>query len=354
MKGNELTREVYTRLKKLPLNFVGNVEGRDLFSGTVDVIVCDGFIGNVALKISEGLARAHIGLLKKALKSTLASQVGLRAFARRLEGFRKRIDYTEYGGAPLLGVRGVSVIGHGRSNANAIKNAIRVAADLARARINEKIEQELSARRCGSIAAERARRKRNYDGQTRILISGTGIAVPRHGPGAGGKVSGGPRRVRGSRQRARFFDFRAVLFRLRRRAEADREYPARDSHCFRRRLSRARGEGHHGRISWPGTAWANIRRWSLQARLNFPTPCARCASAAQYMQEAVPAGEGAMAAILGLRPGRGGGCLQGAAEGEVVAPANLNSPEQTVISGHADAVKRAVENRLGSAAPSAP
>ena len=144
MKGNELTREVYTRLKKSPVQFVGNVEGGDLFSGDVDVIVCDGFIGNVALKICEGLAVSIFDLLKKSLKSTLVSQVGAVLSQGAFKGLKKTIDYTEYGGAPLLGVRGVCVIGHGRSNANAVKNAIRVAAGLARARSNEKIEQELS------------------------------------------------------------------------------------------------------------------------------------------------------------------------------------------------------------------
>jgi phosphate acyltransferase len=145
LKGNELTREAYQRLKGLPLNFVGNVEGRDVFSGRVEVIVCDGFIGNVALKISEGVAE-HIGaLLKKALKSTVASQVGYVLSRTAYKAFRKSIDYTEYGGAPLLGVRGITVIGHGSSTPNAIKNGVRVVAELARARVNEKIEQELAA-----------------------------------------------------------------------------------------------------------------------------------------------------------------------------------------------------------------
>ena len=145
IKGNELTREVYNRLKKSPLHFVGNVEGGDLFSGEVDVIVCDGFVGNIALKICEGLAVQIFGLLRKSFKTSLASQLGGWFSRGAFKGVRKRIDYTEYGGAPLLGVRGVCVIGHGRSNANAVKNAIRVAAGLARARVNEKIEQELSA-----------------------------------------------------------------------------------------------------------------------------------------------------------------------------------------------------------------
>jgi phosphate acyltransferase len=145
IKGNELTRAVHERLKESDLNFVGNVEGGDLFSGKVDVIVCDGFVGNIALKICEGLALQIFFLVKKSLRSTLASQLAYLFSRGAFRGLRKRIDYTEYGGAPLLGVRGVCVIGHGRSNANAVKNAIRVAAGLARARMNEKIEQGLSA-----------------------------------------------------------------------------------------------------------------------------------------------------------------------------------------------------------------
>jgi phosphate acyltransferase len=145
IKGNELTREVYTRLKKSPVHFVGNVEGGDLFSGAVDVIVSDGFVGNIALKICEGLAFQIFGLLKKSINSSLVSQIGGVLSKGAFKALSKTIDYTEYGGAPLLGVRGVCVIGHGRSNANAVKNAIRVAAGLARARMNEKIEQELSA-----------------------------------------------------------------------------------------------------------------------------------------------------------------------------------------------------------------
>jgi len=144
-KGNELTREAASRLKHLPLNFVGNVEGRDVFRGNVDVVVCDGFIGNIALKLSEGLVE-HIGaMLKKAIKSSLTSKIGYALSKRAFDDFRKRTDYSETGGAPLLGVRGITVIGHGRSNPNAIKNAIRVAAELCRSRVNEKIEQELSA-----------------------------------------------------------------------------------------------------------------------------------------------------------------------------------------------------------------
>jgi phosphate acyltransferase len=145
MKGNELTTEVHPRLKELPMNFVGNVEGRELFSGNVNVVVCDGFVGNVALKVSEGAAQQIFFLLKKALQSTIASKMGYVLSRSAFREFRKSIDYSEHGGAPLLGVRGVAVIGHGGSNANAVKNAVRVAAEMARARLNERIEQELSA-----------------------------------------------------------------------------------------------------------------------------------------------------------------------------------------------------------------
>jgi phosphate acyltransferase len=144
IKGNELTRAAYDRLTHLPVHFVGNVEGSDLFSGKVDVLVCDGFVGNIALKICEGLAMEIVKLLGRTYKGSLASQLGYLLSRKALRGIKRTMDYSEYGGAPLLGVRGVCVISHGKSNANAIKNAIRVAAGLARARVNEKIEQELS------------------------------------------------------------------------------------------------------------------------------------------------------------------------------------------------------------------
>lgn len=143
-KGNELVRETFARLKKTPLNFVGNVEGKEIFAGDVDVIVCDGFIGNVALKVSESVAQHIGGMLKKALNSTLSAQVGAMFSRSAFQEFKRQIDYSEYGGAPLLGVRGVTVIGHGRSNANAVKNAIRVATELVRSKVEEKIEAELS------------------------------------------------------------------------------------------------------------------------------------------------------------------------------------------------------------------
>ena len=143
-KGNELTRESFELLKQLPLNFVGNVEGRDLFNGRVDVIVADGFVGNVALKISEGVANLVRTVLKESLKATITAQVGYMLSRSAFADFKKRIDHTEYGGAPLLGVKGVCIITHGSSNANAIKNAVRVAAEFSDRRINHSIEQGLA------------------------------------------------------------------------------------------------------------------------------------------------------------------------------------------------------------------
>jgi glycerol-3-phosphate acyltransferase PlsX len=146
-KGNDLTRQAHPLLKQLPLNFVGNVEGRDLYNGHVDVIVCDGFIGNVALKVSEGLVQTIRSMLKDSLQETLTRQVGYLLSRRAFEDFKKRLDYSEYGGAPLLGIKGVCIVGHGSSNANAVKNAIRVAKELAEGNINGVIEQEIAATR---------------------------------------------------------------------------------------------------------------------------------------------------------------------------------------------------------------
>jgi len=146
-KGNELTREAFRLLKQLPLNFVGNVEGRDLYNGHVDVIVADGFVGNVALKISEGVVNLIRTALKESLRETITRQVGALLSRSAFTDFKKRLDHTEYGGAPLLGVKGVCIITHGSSNANAMKNAVRVAAEFADRGINQSIERGLAALR---------------------------------------------------------------------------------------------------------------------------------------------------------------------------------------------------------------
>jgi phosphate acyltransferase len=144
-KGNQLTREAFQLLKQLPINFVGNVEGRDLYNGNVDVIVADGFVGNVALKISEGVVNLVRSALKDALRATITRQVGYLLSRSAFSDFKKRLDHTEYGGAPLLGLKGVCIITHGSSNANAIKNAIRVAAEFAASHVNDEIEKGIAA-----------------------------------------------------------------------------------------------------------------------------------------------------------------------------------------------------------------
>ncbi len=151
-KGNLLTRESFQLLKQLPLNFVGNVEGRDLYNGNVDVIVADGFVGNVALKISEGVVNLVRATLKEALQATVTRQVGYLLSRSAFTDFKKRLDHTEYGGAPLLGLKGVSIITHGSSNANAIKNAIRVASEFAENRVNDEIEKGIASLRTAAVA----------------------------------------------------------------------------------------------------------------------------------------------------------------------------------------------------------
>jgi len=142
-KGNELTRSATPLLKCLPINFVGNVEGRDIYNGATDVIVCDGFVGNVALKVSEGLVDLFKQLLHESLEATITRKMGYLLSRAAFTDFKKRVDYSEYGGAPLLGVKGGCIICHGRSNGNAIKNAIRVAAEFSSENINGRIEDEL-------------------------------------------------------------------------------------------------------------------------------------------------------------------------------------------------------------------
>ena len=144
-KGNSLTRDTLPLLRALPgINFIGNVEGRDLYNGQTDVAVCDGFVGNVALKTSEGIAKLVTASLRESLKSTVTSQVGALLSRQAFNEFKKRLDYSEYGGAPLLGVRGVCIVGHGSSNEKAIMNGIRVTAEFAQAEVNASIEAVLA------------------------------------------------------------------------------------------------------------------------------------------------------------------------------------------------------------------
>jgi len=153
-KGNDITRGAMPLLKSLPLDFVGNVEGSDIYSGKSDVIVCDGFIGNVALKVSEGLVDMVKQMLQESLSATITRRIGYVLSRSAFRDFKKRVDYSEYGGAPLLGVRGICIICHGRSNANAIKNAIRVAAEFAKGKLNEKIASELDGAVASRVAGK--------------------------------------------------------------------------------------------------------------------------------------------------------------------------------------------------------
>jgi glycerol-3-phosphate acyltransferase PlsX len=150
-KGNEVTRSAAPLIRGLNLNFIGNVEGGDFYGGGVDVIVCDGFIGNVALKVSEGLVDMVKHVLRESLEATISGKIGYALSKSAFSNFRKRLDYSEYGGGPLLGVRGVCIITHGRSNGNAIMNSIRVAKEFSDTKVNGLIEEQLrgKARKAG-------------------------------------------------------------------------------------------------------------------------------------------------------------------------------------------------------------
>jgi glycerol-3-phosphate acyltransferase PlsX len=142
-KGNSLVRKTHQLLQDSSLHFIGNVEGRDTFQGDVDVIVCDGFVGNVCLKLSEGLAEAIFSMLKDEISKTFKAKMGYFLARDAFTQFRKRVDYAEYGGAPLLGLNGTGIICHGRSNALAIKNGLLVAAELIRKNVNDHIRHLL-------------------------------------------------------------------------------------------------------------------------------------------------------------------------------------------------------------------
>jgi glycerol-3-phosphate acyltransferase PlsX len=146
-KGNSLTRDTLPLLRELRgINFIGNVEGRDIFNGHCDVAVCDGFVGNVALKTCEGTAKLLSVSLKESLKSTVTSQFGALLSRQAFTAFKKRLDYSEYGGAQLLGVRGACIVGHGSSNERAIMNCIRVAAEFAQSEVAHGIETAVASR----------------------------------------------------------------------------------------------------------------------------------------------------------------------------------------------------------------
>jgi glycerol-3-phosphate acyltransferase PlsX len=142
-KGNELTKEAFKLLKEANINFMGNIDGKDIFTGNADVIVCDGFTGNVVLKTSEGLAEVLMKMLKREVLNLTAGRIGYLLMKPALRNFKKKTDYDEYGGAPLLGINGTCIISHGRSSAKAIKNALRVASDFAENKVYEIISSAI-------------------------------------------------------------------------------------------------------------------------------------------------------------------------------------------------------------------
>jgi glycerol-3-phosphate acyltransferase PlsX len=143
-KGNSLVKETYPLLERSSLNFIGNVEGRDVFQGDVDVIVCDGFVGNICLKVSEGLADAAMMMLRDEIMKSWPAKIGYLLARKAFKSFKKRVDYAEYGGAPLLGIDGVGIICHGKSSAHAIKNAVLEAEKMAKGNINQDILEGLA------------------------------------------------------------------------------------------------------------------------------------------------------------------------------------------------------------------
>ncbi|MBI5894386.1 MAG: phosphate acyltransferase PlsX [Deltaproteobacteria bacterium] len=142
-KGNELTRETHEILKTCSLNYIGYVEGRDIFYGDVDVVVCDGFVGNVVLKLTEGLVEALASLLKNEIENSFYAKIGYMLGKGAVKNLKKKLDYSEYGGAPLLGIDGICIISHGASTAKAIKNAILRAAEYSKSKVNRHLMEEL-------------------------------------------------------------------------------------------------------------------------------------------------------------------------------------------------------------------
>jgi glycerol-3-phosphate acyltransferase PlsX len=156
-KGNDLTKEAFPLLRDLSsLNFVGNVEGRDVFTGAVDVIITDGFTGNVMLKLSEGLQDAVISMIKRELSASTITKAGAMLARPAFQNLKKRLDYAEYGGAPLLGVQRIVVIGHGSSNARAIRNAVRNVKEFSEHGASERIERGIAETNARESEALRA------------------------------------------------------------------------------------------------------------------------------------------------------------------------------------------------------
>ncbi len=142
-KGTEFIKEAHTLFSESKLNFIGNIEGRDIYVGNSDIVICDGFVGNVILKVSESVIDTLVKLIRKEIKSNPIAMIGAVLITTAFKALRKKMDYTEYGGAPLLGIDGTCIISHGSSTPKAIKNAIRVAAEFKEQDVNKHIMDEL-------------------------------------------------------------------------------------------------------------------------------------------------------------------------------------------------------------------
>ena len=351
-KGNELTREAFQLIKPLPLNFLGNVEGRDLYNGRADVIVCDGFVGNVALKVSEGMVEAVRAILKEALHSTLTRQMGYLLARAAFMEFKKRLDYSEYGGAPLLGLKGVAIVSHGSSNGTAIKNAIRVAAEFARSGLNQTIEEKIQA------ARDQCRRRVEPPNHFCTEPSWHNVFPDSH--------SSSPARARKPLAWARNLLIStpspaAFLKKPTRRSDTRSASCASKGRRKNSGLPRSpsrrfspfpwppRACSHEAGIVPSFVAGHSLGEYSahvVAGTFSFADAVRTVRHRGQYMQEAVPVGVGAMAAVLNLsielvREA----CKEAAAasSGQVCEPANINSPGQVVISGAKAAVEHAAE-----------
>ena len=295
------------------------------------MIVCDGFTGNVALKLSEGLVEMVEDLLGEELQSTFSSQVGYLLSRRAFRRFRKRVDYSEYGGAPLLGVAGLCIVGHGRSSVKAVRNAVAMASRMAE-------QPDAGASRAGDGGSG------GEPNRDRFRVSRTGLAGGRHGQGARRAVSRMCAQTFAEADAALGEPLSDLIF----NGPADaltlteNTQPAilTMSIAACRLLDVARRSSPR---SWRATASASIRRTSPPARWRLPTPCAWCATAAATCRKRCRSAPARWRRSSGsIEAGVAQACEE-AAQGEVVSPANLNGAGQIVIAGTAAAVARASE-----------
>ena len=311
------------------MRFIGNVEARDVYSGVADVIVCDGFTGNVALKVSEGLAEMVEALLREELSSTFSTRVGYLLSLRAFRRFRKRVDYSEYGGAPLLGVGGVVIVAHGRSSAKAVRNAILLASRFSRDRLISQIEQGI-----GGLTVSRIVIAFVFPGQGSQRV-GMGQALAEAFPECRAVFDEADEALGEPLSRVCFEGPDEQL-----RLTENTQPAILTVSVAAARLLASRG------IAPAMAAGHSLGEYSAHVAagtLAFADAVRTVRRRGRYMQEAVPVGQGAMAAILGLDGAAVAQACAEAAEGDVVAPANLNAPGQVVIAGTAAAVARAGE-----------